>query len=484
MSIRLAALALCAALGPGAACLAQPVSSGATVPPVETRPLDAPDPAAVGLLSQRQTGLPRTLWQQSDVGTLVDLIIAVDPAVPALRDLLVTLMLAEADPPPVDGVRLLAARLDRLRRMGAVDEALAILDIAGHEAPGLFQIWTDLSLLTGQTDALCARLSRHPTLSPDLDLRIYCLARSGAWDRAALTFRTAQALGAIGPRMAGLLALYLDPEAGGQADLTPPLRPSPLEVRLYEAIGEALPTAPLPLPFAVQDLGGDNGWRAQILAAERLARGGTLPANRLLGLYSLRRAAASGGVWDRVAALQAFEEALESGRPDTVSEALRRVWPQMASAGLLVPFAELFGEPLSKVALTGRAERLALFALALSPAYETLPATSAQAPKTTAFLQAIARGTQPSAVPDLPHAPAVAAALDGAAIPDRLAQTIQNGQLGEALLRAIALFSSGADGNGIDLTDALTTLRGVGLEDTARRAALQLVIHDLERARR
>lgn len=40
----------------------------------------------------------------------------------------------------------------------------------------------------------------------------------------------------------------------------------------------------------------------------------------------------------------------------------------------------------------------------------------------------------------------------------------------------MALFSSGAEGNLEDLTEALATLRAVGLEDTARRAAIQFLI--------
>ena len=55
-----------------------------------------------------------------------------------------------------------------------------------------------------------------------------------------------------------------------------------------------------------------------------------------------------------------------------------------------------------------------------------------------------------------------------------------DGELGEALLRAMLLFSHGSRGNYQGLSNALAVLRDVGLEDTARRAALQLLL--LERA--
>ena len=137
------------------------------------------------------------------------------------------------------------------------------------------------------------------------------------------------------------------------------MRPTPLEFRLFEALGEPLPTAPLPLAFAVLDLSGDNGWRAQIQAAERLARAGSLPANRLLGIYTMREPAASGGVWDRVAPCRTSRPRWNAARPGAVGPALLRVWPQMASGRLLVPFAELYAERLAALDLDGRAGALA-----------------------------------------------------------------------------------------------------------------------------
>jgi hypothetical protein len=272
--------------------------------------------------------------------------------------------------------------------------------------------------------------------------------------------------------------------------LLPPVRPTPLEFRLFEAIGEPLPTAPLPLAYSVLDLSGDNGWRAQIEAAERLARVGSLPANRLLGLYTQRKAAASGGVWDRVRAFQEFERALEQRRSDKIRQSLMKIWPQMASARLLPQFAELYGRELSQARLRGRAAHHAQMARYLSPQYEDLshsdPATGDEA----RFFKAIAQGQPPvPPLPRLPHAQAIAAGfgaktIGAAAMPDILRDHLDQGRLGEAILRTVSLFSSGAEGNGQDLSDALASLRAMGLEDTARRAAMELVILDSERARR
>lgn len=466
----------------------EPTADSATAPSVESAPLGGPNPGAAGLLPPRMTGLPASLWRGSESDRVAALFGAVDAPVPALVSLMRTLALAEAEPPAGDGAAHLATRIDWLTQDGAVEEALALLDIAGTEDPALFSRWADLNLLLGRAEAPCREVASRPAVVRDPGLPVFCAARSGDWPRAALLLTTIRTLGDMPERRIDLFERFLDPELHEErGPLAPPLRPTPLEFRLFEALGEPLPTAPLPLPYSVLDLAGTNGWRAQIEAAERLARAGALPANRLLGLYTLRRPAASGGVWDRVAALQAFEQALRRNNPSLVEQRLIEVWPQMASGRLLVPFATLFGRDLTRALpeLDGRAARMARRAVYLSPAYEEAAASVPSDDREGAFLAAISRGEAPQgALPDLPHAAAVAAGFGGAAVPEVLRAQLADGRLGEIILRAVALCASGAEGNGPDLTDGLATLRALGLEDSARRTALQLMILDAERARR
>ena len=76
--------------------------------------------------------------------------------------------------------------------------------------------------------------------------------------------------------------------------------------------GPGLMFVTLPLAFAHAELRDTAGWKSQIESAERLARAGVIAPNVLLGLYTERLPAASGGVWDRAAAFQRFESALTS----------------------------------------------------------------------------------------------------------------------------------------------------------------------------
>lgn len=465
-----------------------PVASSVQRPEVESAPLGEPTAEAVGLLPLSVTGLPRNLWRSSEVDTLAELIEEVDPAVPALSALLFTLLLAEADAPigSGEGAPLLAARLDRLIEEGAVDPGLALIERAGGATSAdLFARWFDLALLADSPDAPCRVLQRQPQLSDDLATRVFCDARNGRWDHAVTVLGTADALDQINDRDAELLLRFVEPELVDEGNpVPPPAQPTPLQFRLFEAVGETLPTQPLPRAFAAADLSGTSGWRAQLLAAERLAAHGALSANRLLGLYSERRPAASGGVWDRVAAVQALDAALNEGREDLIGPALVSAWGQMRSAGLLVPFSELFGERLSEHTLEGRAGRLARRAALLSPGYETAARALDETGGRLALAATIASGQAPDPLPEAAFEAAVARAWDDPTPPAELARRLQQGKLGEVVLRSMALFETGAAGNHQDLTEALATLRAVGLEDTARRAAIELLILEDEGALR
>lgn len=462
------------------------IAEDVDIPDVETALLDGPDDTAVGLINPTRVGLPSALWQASKADDLIELIHDTDLSVPTMSRLMQMLLLAEAPGPAGNGSAFLAARLERLIAIGAVDSAQAILERAGIENPAIFAQWSELALLTGHSTQMCRTLTMRPELSLDVTLKIYCIAQSGDWTRAATLLQSSVILGDIRPRQARLMAQFLDPElAESQPIPLPPVRPSALTYRIYEAIGDPLPSLGLPLPFATLDLSGDNGWKPQLEAAERLARAGALPPNQLLGVYSLRRPAASGGIWDRVDAFQKFETTLDHGPDSRIQSSLLAVWPQMANTGLAVPFSELFADRLADKNLTGRADRIVRRMAFLSPEYETLGPSRANDSVQDRFLTAIATGAEPVApYPDMPHAIAVARAFGNHPAPSSVVDHVNRGQLGQAILEAMALFAAGGDGKSSALTDGLSALRALGMEGFARRAALELMILDAEHARR
>ena len=463
--------------------LAEPPAANTVVTPdVTVTPLDQPGLDAVGLLPASVSGLPLSLWQGSRTEDLVALIDQpTRSGLPAMQALLYTLLLAEADAPTDAGQdsRLLQARIDALMRLGAVEPAQAMLERAGPENPALFTRWFDATLLTGAEDTACAALMRAPQLAPSYGAQVFCTARRGDWAGAMLTLDTARALEAIPEVEADLLARFMDPELFEDMPLPrSPVRPSPLVFRLYEALGEPLPTAPLPRAFAVADLRDTAGWRAQIEAAERLASSGALAANRLLGIYSARVPAASGGVWDRVAAVQRFDDAIRSGDPEAVTASLPRVWAAMQTADLGVAFASLYSPALLRLALTGQAGDLAYGIALLGPDYEAAALAQGDAHPDMSFVTAVARGQVDQMTATDPLEEAIAQGFAASGAPADITALLAERRLGEVILRTIQMVQRAAQGDPAGLASGLATLRAVGLEDTARRAALQLILMD------
>lgn len=455
------------------------VTGGSLPEPVTTQPLDGPNPDAVGLLPPSVTGLPANLWGPGDPAEIARRIRS-EPVetLPAGQSLLATILLAEADPPPAaapDGT-LLLARVDKLLDLGLVEEAGALLDRAGSVTPELFRRSFDVSLLLGSEDGACAAMRARPDVAPTFPARIFCLARGGDWTAAALTLGTTRALGQLDPSEEALLSRFLDPELyEADGPLPPPTRPSPLVFRMHEAVGEPLPTGTMPRAFAHADLRSTSGWKAQIEAAERLARTGALDPNRLLGLYTERRPAASGGVWERVAAVQALDEALDRGDAVATARALPVAWDAMLGAGLAPVLSAIAAERLAGLALDEPAAAIAFRLALLSPGYEAAAAARTPADREERLLAAIARGL-PLPRPEGSAALALAGLAPGALPPARAAALIDAGRLGEALLFALDDLAAGRAGDPRRMADALATFRAVGLEGTARRAALEYLI--------
>ena len=456
------------------------VATSALPETVTVRPLDAPSPDSVGLISATRLGLPADLWGATSSQRLAQLIGAQRPPdLPALRDLFKAMLIAELTP-PLDsaGARtLFLARIDALLAMGDLDEAAELLDRAGRTEPEYFRRWFDISLLNGTENIACARMRALPQISPTYAARIFCLARGGDWQAAAVTLETANALGLVTADEDDLLARFLLAELSENSPPLPAVRaPSPLVFSMYAAVGEPLATTGLPLAFAHADLRDITGWKARIAAAERLARAGAIPGTRLLEVYGERLPAASGGVWDRVEAVQVFAVGLERADPTALSSTLPAAWAAMGETGLEVAFAEAVADALDPFPLSGAAVDIQLRIGLLSADYVGAASRTRGTTPEQVFWLALAQGQADRATaPD-----ALSAALrDGFSappLPAALQTQIDENRKAEAVLRAFDLFAEGADGNLDDLQHAVGVLRAVGLNDVARRAALHLLI--------
>lgn len=455
-----------------------PVTPGVLVPEVTVQPLQDKARRIIGLVPASVTGLPENLWSGSTAKGLTAQVQDMPVLrLPAAQALLYTVLLTEASGPGDDSAGedlMTLARVSILMRFGAHDPALALLEQADVTRDAdHFAAYTDATLLTGQEDTACILLEANPHLSPSLSHKTFCAARQGDWPTAALFFDTGKTLGSITGDEAAALERFLHPEAYEEAvPLARPSRMSPLLFRLHEAIGEPLPTGPLPRAYAVADLRDLAGWKSQLEAAERLAVTGALPANRLLGLYTARQSAASGGVWDRVDTVQRFETALRTRSVEAITKSLPPAWTAMQSAGLDLIFADLFADALPRYDLSGTAGDIARAMQLLSASYGRAPLDADTPP----LLRAIAQGEVAKVETGDPRSKAIIAGFDPANARADLTTMARNGRMGEAILRALVLLDDGASGDPLALTRSLATLRALGLEDTVRRAALQILL--------
>lgn len=456
----------------------------AELPPrITVVPLDAPMPDRAGLVSARSLGIDPAIWGRSAAADLARAINALPDArnaPPGIRAFLHDLMVVRLDP-PIDAATddsLYLARLDRLLDMGHLGAAQSLIEAAGAPEPRRFRRAFDIALLTGTETDACKIIEETPEISPTYPARIFCLARGGQWDVAAITLGNAEALGILAPEEDQLLLHFLDPELfEGEPIPAPPRLPSPLMFRLYEAVGERLSTEPLPVAFAAADLTDTVGWRTRLRAVERLAAADVIPFERLLSVYSERRPAASGGIWERVSAIQRLLLAVEGGQTDALVESLPEAWNMAKEGRYEAAFARWIAPKLRDRDLNGPAGHVA-FEMALLAGRPDLAAGFSVQTREDRFLLAIARGEGTSAAAADQLGQAVLRGLSAIRPGEYYEALIADGRAGEALLSALSVLMEGAAGNPDQTANALALLRSLGLEDLARQAAVEVLLKE------
>ncbi len=442
--------------------------------------LGAPQLDSVGLFDPTRIGLPRDLWAKSTMAEVIAALATLpDDTTPSALQLGFRLLLAEFDPPEQADIleqgSILNARLDKLIAMGALEQASVLIDASPVQTAALNKRAFDIALLLGEEDRACERMSGQVTADFGHGAQIFCLARRGEWQSAYAMLNTTRALGLLPDTEAGLLLRFLA-EEDRDFPLPPPSEITPLGWRILEALGEPVPTSALPVAFAYADLRGTSGWRAQLDAAERLTRAGVMQPNRLLGLYAQRRAAASGGVWERVQAVQALDAALTQGDTMAISRALTTAWPLFAAVELDIALSQMFADRMAGLDLTGLARERLWTMLMLAQDFADQAAALAPDTDRARLAMALALGTDLPQVDQPAMAVAIHDAFGNAALPETLALPLQSGALGVVLLQGLLLIPQGAAGDPHGARQGLQVLHALGLDDVARQVAIELLL--------
>ncbi len=449
---------------------------------IAVTPLSGVDLDTTGLFTAAQVGLPRDLWGPLPAEEITDAIAALpSDTVPSAARLTLRLLLAEFSPPVANAVTLpgalLLARIDQLIAMGALEQAAQLIEAAPVTDAALRLRAFDIALLLGEEDRACAAMEGQITATEGQGAQIFCMARRGNWRAAYSGLAVAQRLGLLAADEANLLARFLEEE---EADYTPPPPRdiTPLALRILEALGEPPGTSGLPVAFAHSDLRGISGWRAQLDAAERLTRAMVLQPNRLFGLYTERRAAASGGLWERVRVVQSLERARASGDTAAISETLIRAYELFQAVELESAFADIHAEPLADLDLSRDAARILWQMLLL--AQDRPDRMAALAPDTSLgrLVMALATGAPLPQTDSPAMASAIALGFSDAPLPDSAQAQLEQGARGMVLLQALEQIALGAAGDAHAAAQGLMRLRALDLDADARQIAIELLLLD------
>ena len=437
--------------------------------------LDGALPDLAGMLDAADIGVSPRLWGRSSAADL-SRALSVMPmsGPPSLRRLKSDLMVARLDA-PIDAAgddALFLARVDKLLEAGHLDRAAALLDLVGVNEPQRFRRWFDIALLRGTEDTACDQLEAIPELSPTYPARIFCLARNGEWDVAALTLGNAEALNILSPYEDQVFLHFLEPEVGEEQELPPFANPTPLFYRIYEAVGERPETHTLPVAFAHADLSDRVGWKTRLRGAERLAASGALSGGALIALMQEHGAAASGGVWERVDALSDLSDEVEAGRIRAAT--LSRGWGAAREGGYRAAIAEWIAPTLSTLDTANVTSRAAFEAAV----FVDDPALAARFVTDDAdrLVVSLLSGGPAVGAPQSGLGRAVVAGLSPGPLPESAALLIDDARGGEALIAALTHLSDGAAGDPAAVERALRTLVHLGATDAARRIGAELLL--------
>jgi hypothetical protein len=361
---------------------------------------------------------------------------------------------------------------------GHLEAAKALIEASNSTDPQLYRRAFDIALLSGSETEACREIETTPELSPTYPARIFCLARLGQFDVAALTLGNAESLGILSDAEDALLRHFLDPELFESEPIpAAPRLPSPLQYRLYEAVGERIATDALPVAFAVADLSDTVGWKARLTAAERLTAIGAMPFEDLLEVFLERGVAASGGIWERVRAVRELAEGVGHRRTGSLSDVLPDAWSAARRGGYQSAMAAWLLPSLSRAAELVELDHLAFEIALLAEAPEVAAAFRTEKVEDR-FLLSLARGEYGTVPPGDALGRSVLRGMSAMSAGEAYEALIEDDRRGEVLFRALGQLADGATGNPDSTANSLTALRRIGLEALARQIAVELVLKE------
>jgi len=171
-------------------------------------------------------------------------------------------------------------------------------------------------------------------------------------------------------------------------------------------------------------------------------------------------------MWERVNAVNDLDSALE--RKENVEQYFQEAWKIFNRSNQLTVFAKLFGMRVFETNLSPKSKEIAANLLLLTNNFKS----------TENFWNSddirfgLTRGDFTNVKVSNETEKIILKVFTEASMPFLVEQKLNQGKLGDVIINALLQFETGIEGNLKDFSESLSTLNLIGLETTARRAAL------------
>ncbi len=151
---------------------------------IQVSTLNSNEYQSIGLLPIYVTGIPTTIWRNSNFDDLQYSIKTMPTfSYSPIQALVYSLLLAEVRPPLNEPSRydFLEVRLKKLLNYGAVDPAIALIERASPVPERMISLLFNISLLSNNNFPICDPVFQNTEIKDLQAELIYCYARKGDW---------------------------------------------------------------------------------------------------------------------------------------------------------------------------------------------------------------------------------------------------------------------------------------------------------------
>ena len=310
---------------------------------------------SIGVIPAKITGIDPSLWKDVNETTLFNELNSLpELQFHSAQTFLKRIFISETNPPisspknKLSGKLYLITKLDKLIKIGALEEAETIIRQVDTIDSALFKRLVKISLLTGRVIHMCKQLRQNSNLSRDLAIRVICLSKLNDWDAAALILSSAASLNLVSKKREMLLLNYLDPDLEATKNHShEEIRFDEIDFYLKNEVKEFRPRPTDEVKYLYATLINSSDPVNLILAAEELMIKKSITVSTLFDTYRTNNISGTKSFWSRMVAVKNLDRTLEKNNKQAVSIAVSRAIEEMFQRNLLFALASEYASKLA-----------------------------------------------------------------------------------------------------------------------------------------